>query len=37
MMSMPANRVTIDADIKRWAAGAARRLRAELEDAMAGK
>lgn len=34
---MPANSVTINSDIKRWAARAARSLRKELEDAMAGK
>ena len=35
--AMPANSVTINADVKRWAAQAARNLRKELEDAMAGK
>ena len=34
---MPANSVTINSDVKRWAAQAARKLRKELDDAMAGK
>ncbi len=33
---MPANSVTIDADVRRWASGAARRLRSELDLAMKG-
>ena len=33
---MPANSVTIDADVRRWASGAARRLRSELDLAMQG-
>ena len=37
MSTMPANTVTIDADVRRWASGAARRLRSELDLAMSGE
>ena len=35
-MSMPANRVTVFAEVRRWAGRAARKLREELDKAMAG-
>ena len=35
--SMPSNRVTVTADVRRWASNAASRLRRELDDAIAGK
>jgi len=34
--AMPANRVTVMADVRRWAASAAKRLRKELDDALGG-
>jgi hypothetical protein len=37
MMSMPANSVTVWAEVRRWARNAAVRLRKELDDAMQGK
>ena len=37
MMSMPTNSVTVWADVRRWASNSARRLRAELDDALAGE
>ncbi len=36
MGSMPANAVTIDADVRRWASSAARRLRSEVDWAIKG-